>query len=174
MTSATSRSAFSGNSICRDQPGSSVTRSVTLIDREHALGDLGDIAGLDGVDVPGTGSGRGDSKDAAPGADVEHHVVGAHSRSQSCQVVTGPAFVVEHARVFDRIRPTAGRRSPRVGRDQRALLDEHVEHVQRRRQVRRVVLALEPIERVTEPRRLREQRQDPEAPRPDVDDRPHV
>ena len=144
------------------------------VEHEHALCHVGDVAGLDRVDVPGTGPGRGDGEDPAAGADVEHYVRGAHRCRQGGQVVACPSFIVEHARVLHRIGPPTGRGSIGVRSDQCTLLDQHVEDAQRRRKISGMaVLALQPVDRVAKPDRLREHGQDREAPRSDVDDGPH-
>ena len=174
MTSATRRSAGSGNSITRDQPGRSVTWSSYPIDREHPLSNLGDVAGFDRVDAPSTGPGSRQGENSAPGAYVEHHIVGTDCRRQGGEVVTGPTLVVEHASVFHGIGPSARRGSLSVGRNQCVLLDEHVEDAQNRREVGRMGLfTLQPVNGVAKSYWLREQGQDAEAPRADVDDGSH-
>ena len=51
MTSATSKSAGSGNSICRDQPDMSVTSVAEHRWCKHTLCYVGDVAGFDRVDL---------------------------------------------------------------------------------------------------------------------------
>src|SRR6516225_5324421 len=75
--------------------------------------------------------------------------------------------------MLDRVGPAAGRSAVGLRGDQRVLLDEHVDHAHRRREVGRAAqLGLEPLDRLTERQRAREHRQDREPPRPDVDHRP--
>ena len=105
------------------------------IDLEHLLGDAGDVAGLDGIDVSGTGAGRSHGEDAAAGTDLDHDVARSNRRGQCREVVTRSSFIVEHARVFDGVRPPTCRVVARLGDHQRALLDEHVDDAHGRREI---------------------------------------
>ena len=175
ITSATSRLAGSGNSVSPRPAGDEGHPVLHAVDGEHTLHDFGDIAGFDGVDVAGAGSGRGDGEDTAPSADVEHDVVRAHCRSDCSQIVAGPnARRGASARASTgSAQPLAGAQ-PRSGETKTHFWIERVEDAEHRRQVGGVsVLTLEMIDRVAQPRWLREDRQDAEPPRPDVDDRPH-
>jgi hypothetical protein len=153
----------------RDE-GDAVGHPVRLA---HARGDRGDVTGFHGVDAPGARPGYGHGQDPAAGADVEHDVAWLYRGSQRGDEVTGPAVIVEHTGMLDRISPAAGGRAAARYGDQRVLLDEHVDHVHRRREVSRAAeLGLEPIERVTKRQRAREHRQDRESPGPDIHNRP--
>ena len=173
MTSATNRSAGSGSSICLDQPGSERHPVLHAVHLEDPRGNLCDVARLDGIDASSARSCCGHGEDATPSTDVEHDVVRADRGGQCGQVVICPAFVVEHAGMLDRVGPSARRSSARLRHDQGALLDEHVDDAHRRREVGgATALVFELLDRVSQRQRLREERQDGESPRPDVDDRP--
>ncbi len=140
---------------------------------EHPRGDPCDVARLDGIDASSTRSSCSHGEDPAPRTDVEHDVVRADGGGQCGQVVIRAAVVVEHARMLDRVGPSARRSSARLRHDEGALLDEHVDDAHRRREVGgATAFAFELFDRVAQRQRLREQRQDGESPRPDVDDGP--
>ena len=154
---------------------SATSRSAVLhvVGREDALGHLCDVAGLDGVDVPGARARRRNGEDAAPGADVEDDVVRPDCLRQGFQVVVCPAVVVEHAAVLDGIGPAARPSTRRAGRSQGGLLDQHGDDVHRRGEVRRFDLpAFESVDRIPELQGLCEQCEGRVPTRTDVDDGP--